>query len=177
MMHRVFAVLVFAAVAPRPVHAEPTLSFGGSLGINSDDQAADFVGTHPIVSVHGSYRFRTGTEPFVTGGLGSGGHEAVFAMWGAGVRQRLVLGRFEPYVELGLYEVGDDVRLSLAAGAGLGADVQLTERMFAGARGGHYFTADSDEIGGLDWYAGAYAGFRFGRAAARTNGSARLARR
>lgn len=121
-------------------------------GINSDDQAVDFEGTHPQVALHASYRFSLGTEPFVIVAPGLGGQSAFLLTYGGGLRQRLVLESVEPYVEGGFFWVGDDARASVAFAAGAGLDVRIGARWAVGAGAGHYFSKDSDAIGALDWF-------------------------
>ncbi len=121
-------------------------------GINSDDDAEDFDGTHPEVALQVAYRFALGTEPFAILAPGLGGRSAFRLTYGAGVRQRLVLESVEPYVEGGFFWVGDDARASVAFAAGAGLDVRLGARWALGAGAGHYFSKDSDAIGALDWF-------------------------
>lgn len=121
-------------------------------GINSDDEAEDFEGTHPEVALQVAYRFALGTEPFVILAPGLGGRSAFRLTYGGGVRQRLLLARVEPYVEGGFFWVGDDARASVAIAAGAGFDVWLSSRWSLGAGAGHYFSKDDDDVGGLDWF-------------------------
>lgn len=157
-----FVVATICLLLTTPVFAEPgfAVQVVGGRGYNTDDMATDFDGGHSIAAVEAAYRLRTGTELALTAGLGAGGHEAVFATWGAAVRQRLTLDRMEPFVTLGVYEVGDDVRLPPALGVGGGLDVRIERRLFAGIEALHYFSDDSDTIGGLDWSFTAHVGFR-----------------
>jgi len=158
-------ILVCAtAHADSPFAHAPGISLdaGGALAINNDDRATDFDGNHPVASLQLGYRVRIGTEAFATAGLGLGGRSAIFATWGGGVRQRIRLGRLQPFVDLGVYDVAEDARLAPALGIGAGLDVEITDQLYAGASAGHYFSDDSDEIGGLDWSARAYIGTRLG---------------
>lgn len=139
-----------------------SLDAGGALGINSDDAATDYAGNHPIASLQVAYRMHTGTEAFLTAGLGLGGHEALFRTFGGGLRQRLKLGRLEPFVEAGVYEVGDEVGLEPALGVGAGIDARLSERFYGGVSAGHFFSNDTDEMGGLDWSGRIYLGMYLG---------------
>lgn len=139
-----------------------TLDAGAAIGVNDDDMATDFGGTHSMVSLQLGYRLHTGTQPFVTAALGFGGHEATFASYGGGVRQRIQLGRFAPYVDAGLYEVGDETGLAPAFGVGAGLEVRLDRRFYAGASATRYFSDDSDEMGGLDWGGRLFVGTRLG---------------
>ena len=138
-----------------------TLDIGAGAGINDDDMATDFDGTHSIASLLLGYRFHTGTQAFATAGLGVGGHEAIFASYGAGLRQHVQLGRFEPFVDAGLYEVGDGQRLG-ALGLGVGVEARIDDRFYVGASANRFFSADDDEIGGLDWGGRLYVGTRLG---------------
>jgi opacity protein-like surface antigen len=167
------ALLMPAAAAADPAEAaprsglfghEPSLRFdaGAGLGLNSDDMATDFGGGHPMTSLELGYRFHTGTQPFVTAALGLGGHEAVFATYGAGVRQALQLGRLTPFVDLGIYKVGDETNLPAAFGWGVGIEALLGERVYVGASARYFASDDSDETGGLDWGGRLYLGARLG---------------
>ena len=141
-----------STAAADPASTPPlSLSVGGGVGLNTDDMAEDFDGSHPMTSLAVGYRFRTNTEPFVTGSVGLGGHEAMFTTFGAGVRQHMPLGAVEPHAQVGVYHVGDEVVLAPALGIGGGAQVRLATRFFAGADLDYYFSRDSDEVGGLDW--------------------------
>ena len=157
-----FVVAAICLLVATPALAEPgfAIQVVGGRGFNTDDMATDFDGGHSIAAVEAAYRLRIGTELALTAGLGAGGHESVFATWGAAVRQRFTLERFEPFATLGVYEVGDDVRLPPALGIGAGFDVRFERRLFAGLEGLHYFSDDSNEIGGLDWSVTAHVGFR-----------------
>lgn len=121
-------------------------------GVNSDDDAVDFEGTHPYVELQAAYRFSLGTEPFVSLAPGLGGHAAFLLAYGGGIRQRLLLDRVEPYVEGGFFWVGDDGRASMAFATGAGLDVRLGARWSLGASAGHYFSKDDDAVGALDWF-------------------------
>jgi hypothetical protein len=167
ILHSVGVVLLVAplvAFADGPLQQEPgvALAVGGAVGVNNDDMATDFEGTHAIVALQIGYRARFGTEGFATAGIGMGGHEAVFQTWGIGVRQRLRFDRVEPFLQLGIHEVGDETNVPLALGLGLGADVRLTRGWFAGASVDRFFSRDSDELGGLDWAVRLQFGIRFG---------------
>lgn len=159
MLLRALTASAIILLVPRLVRAEDVFSHesgvaiatGGAVGMNSDDMAVDYAGNHAMASLNVGYRARFGTEPFLTVGVGLGGHEAVFQTYGAGIRQRFRLGRVEPFVELGIHEVGDEAGLPLAMGGGAGVDLRLGERWFTGATVRHFFSSDSDELGGLDW--------------------------
>src|SRR5690606_36125027 len=69
----------------------PTAAVATQAGIDLDD-AEDFAGARPMLGVELGYRFATGTEPFVAGSLGAGGHEAAFLSYAIGVRQRVRFG-------------------------------------------------------------------------------------
>jgi opacity protein-like surface antigen len=121
--------------------------------INSDDDAVDFGGNHPLVALEAGFRIRTGTEAFATLGFGLGGHESIFGLWGVGLRQHLRFGRMEPYLQGGVFHVGDGDKGPTALALGAGVDYRFSPRWSAGLAGGHYFSEDSDTSGGLDWYA------------------------
>ncbi len=132
-------------------------------GANSDDTAVDFD--------HGQYgglqlgfRFSTGTELLVLGGTSPNiGHERIAYTFGAGVRQRIRLGKFEPFVEATYSYVGDEADSPWALGAGAGIDLRLRRDLAIGLAGGHYFSEDSDELGALDWFGRAQVTWRLGR--------------
>ena len=138
-----------------------SLDLGGGAAINNDDMAVDLGGSHSMASLQAAYRLKTGTAAFVMGGFVLGGHESMFPSYGAGLRQYFNLGRFEPFLDVGIYEVGDDVRLAPAVGFGAGVDVRLNDRFYTGASVTRFLSADSDELGGLDWLARIYIGARF----------------
>lgn len=142
--------------SPFDLGAGVVLSGGATLGINSDDEATDFTGSHPYLTLQAGYRFSFGTEPFVAAGFGVGGHESLLVAYGGGLRQRVKLGRVEPYVEAGLSFVGDEADTPLALSVGAGLDLRLGPRLSAGIGGGHHFSADGDDRGALDWYARGY---------------------
>ncbi|HEY5927289.1 MAG TPA: hypothetical protein VIV11_36630 [Kofleriaceae bacterium] len=155
-MKRSIASVAFLLATTSAATADPgetplSLSLGGGVAVNNDDMADDFDGSHAMTSLAVGYRFRTHTEPFVTGGIGLGGHEAMFTTFGAGVRQHLALGAVEPHAQVGVYHVGDEAELGPTLGIGGGAQVRLANRFFAGADLDYYFSRDSDEVGGLEW--------------------------
>lgn len=146
------SLLLPLSAAASPVRSGLGLGLGPTAGINNDDDAEDFEGTHPEIALQVAYRFALGTEPFVILAPGLGGRSAFRLTYGGGVRQRLRLARAEPYIEGGFFWVGDDARAPIAFAAGAGLDVRLGERWSLGAGAGHYFSEDDDDVGGLDWY-------------------------
>ena len=142
----------------------PTAAVATQAGLDVDE-AEDFEGAHPMFGVVLGYRFATGTEPFVAGSLGAGGHEAAFLSYAIGVRQRIRFGILEPFVELGLGQVSDNSQGPLALVGGGGLDVRITPTWSAGAAAGHYVSDDvfTGGYGSLDWYARGQITFRFGR--------------
>lgn len=161
-MNRVIVAAICLLLAT-PALAEPgfAVQLATGRGYNTDEMATDLDGGHAMLAIEAAYRLRTGTELAVTAGFVLGGKESLFPTWGAAVRQRLTLDFVEPFVTLGVYEVGDDVRLAPALGVGGGVDVRINRRVFAGLEVLRYFTDDSDEIGGLDWSAIAHVRYRF----------------
>jgi len=151
-----------AEVSPFSHESGLAIDAGGGVGVNSDDLATDYDGNHPIGSLQVGYRLHVGLEGFAMAGVGLGGHEATFGTWGVGLRQRIKLGRVEPFVEAGIYEIGDETSLPLALGVGAGVDVQVSPMIYTGASFGHFFSNDSDETGGLDWSGRGYVGVRLG---------------
>jgi hypothetical protein len=148
-------------------HDKPGLSLelGGGVGVNTDQMSTtddDFGDKHPMTSLLLGYRLHTGTQPFVTAAVGFGGRGVMYPSVGAGVRQGFQLGRFEPFIDAGVYQVSDEAPFMPAFGVGAGVETHLNDRFYLGASANHFFGGDNDDMAGLDWSGRLYVGTRLG---------------
>ena len=133
------------------------LSGGVNHVLNTEDDNrgnTDFQGRFNYFTVQLGYRFKFGTEPFASLGMGIVGKEGLVGSYGLGLRQRISLGQFEPYAEAGYFSVGDGANQPMTLSIGAGAEYAINERYHLGAGAGHYFSGDRESA--LDWYGRAY---------------------
>jgi hypothetical protein len=156
-----FALAPTSAHADSPFEGEPGIRL--SLGITHmentgpTDDFDPFDETNALIP-HLGYRFAFGTELFGMAGVGNGGKEGSIHH-GAGVRQHFRFDAVEPFVQLGLFQVGEFDGTPLSPSVGVGVNYWFGENVSLGLAAGHYFSSEEDSA--MDWYYRAQVGFHY----------------